>query len=66
MDIFGRNQPGVWFLSSAKDARWNCHGDVNDLVISDGMTAEAKEALARLKKEYGEPPDDLRYSAWKD
>ncbi len=59
-------RPGTWKLSSESDPRWNCHGRVDRLVISEGLHPDVQAKIEELKKQYGEQPDDLHYSAWKD
>lgn len=65
MSFFGPS-PGAWGFHSKKDPRWNCSGDVEDLVVSFGMPTEAQEKLAALKRELGEPPKDLEFWCHKD
>ena len=57
---------GTWTLSSRSDPRWNCAGDVERLVITEGMHPDTQAKIEELKKTLGDPPDDLHYSAWKD
>ena len=50
-------KPGVWTLFSKKDPRWNCSGE--DLVGGLVLPEKCKEKFEELKKELGNPPDDL-------
>jgi len=65
MGIFGRPKSGSWWLRSQKDPRWNCDGR-GDLLFSAGLPKEAEAKIELLKKEYGEPPDDLEFGGMKD
>lgn len=58
---------GSWGFHSKKDPRWEVHGRGSGFVMG-GMDAvpEAREKFDELKKKYGNPPDDLEYSFWKD
>lgn len=55
---------GTWNLSSESDPRWNCSG--RGLVGMFTMPNEMLEAIERLKKELGVPPEDLAWSYAKD
>jgi hypothetical protein len=55
---------GTWFISSKSDPRWNASGKA--LVGLFGIPDEAKNKVAFLKLEYGEPPADLEWGYVKD
>ena len=56
---------GTWSLHSDKDQRWNCGGR-SEYVGGFVMPYECEQKIAELKKELGEPPDDLKWSYMKD
>lgn len=60
----GSIRKGSWWLSSKKDPKWNCqgYGYVGGFI----MPPEAKDEIEKLKKEFGEPPDDLEWGYMKD
>jgi len=62
--IFAPCRNGSWWLSSKTDKRWNAHG--SGMVGGFGMPTECKKKLEKLKKQYGEPPDDLEFGYMKD
>lgn len=58
---------GSWSFSSKSDSRWNCSGRGEGFVTTGFAGASgAREKLEELGKLYGEEPDDLAYSFWKD
>lgn len=58
-------RPGSWWLSSDSDPRWNASG--RSQAITVGITPrEAEAKKAELIELYGEPPNDLMISMWKD
>jgi len=63
MSMFGPKMVG-WSIQSASDPRWNKKGRayVGGLVVPE----VAREALAQLKVELGEPPADLGWGYMKD
>lgn len=63
----GGARPGTWVFRSPTDSRWNCDGRAEFILVSSGsLPKEAQEKLEELKVLYGEPPDDLEVSCWKD
>lgn len=61
----GTIKGGSWWLRSESDPKWNTEGSgcyVGGLM----MPSECKEAVERLKKKYGSPPNDLEYGYMKD
>ena len=57
-------KPGYWWLSSENDPRWNQNG--TGLVGGFAIPAKCETAIEELKKEYGEPPEDLEWGSMKD
>ena len=55
---------GGWWLKSESDPRWNCSGS-SDSVGGFVMPPECKQKFEDLKKELGEPPEDLKYGYMK-
>ena len=55
---------GSWWLHSKSDPRWNYNGtgQVGGFV----MPLECKEKIEELKKEFGDPPEDLEFGYMKD
>jgi len=51
---------GSWGLNSESDPRWNCFGE--DWVGVFRMPLKAKDKIEELKKELGEPPEDLTWN----
>lgn len=64
MGLFGPKS-GSWYFNSKIDPRWNVSGHVSSLSVFT-RPPEAEQALERLKKEHGEPPEDLSYGCMKD
>ena len=50
---------GSWWVHSKKDARWNATG--RDIVGGKTMPEKCREKIDELKKELGEPPNDLEW-----
>jgi len=65
MSMFGP-KPGVWWLRSVEDPRWNQSGETPSLSCTSEMPPEAVEALGKLKEQLGDPPDDLEFGGMKD
>lgn len=59
------DRPASWFLSSQKDPRWTQSGSCRAGMFGS-QPPEVKAAIERLKKLYGEPPDDLRFGVEKE
>jgi hypothetical protein len=61
--MFGLRE-GSWWISSKEDPRWNAsgHSDVGGFSIPP----EAEKKIEALKKELGDPPDDLTWGYMKD
>lgn len=59
-------RPGSWSLRSEKDPRWNCDGRAEVMIITAGLPPKVTKKIEKLKKKYGEPPEDLEYSCMKD
>lgn len=57
-------KPGEWSLYSETDARWRAHGRA--IVGGFAKPTEVDAAIERLRKKYGDPPDDLEWSYMKD
>lgn len=55
---------GSWWMSSESDKRWNASG--TGYVGRFNMNPECKQKLEDLKKEFGDPPDDLEWGYMKD
>jgi len=64
MSMFGPKK-GTWSIHSKQDPRWNKSGEGYGLVTSGG-TAEQKKWLEECEQKYGEKPDDLEWSFYKD
>lgn len=61
----GTIKEGSWWLNSKSDPRWNVEGRssyVGGLV----MPSDCESKIEELKKELGEPPDDLEWGYMKD
>lgn len=58
-------RPGVWFMVSRSDPRWNASGRA---VVGMFLTpAEVTQKIDELRSRLGcEPPDDLEYGYEKD
>jgi len=52
---------GSWSLRSKTDTRWDAHGH-SDFVGGFVIPRECQDKLEELKKELGEPPEDLEWS----
>ena len=68
MSMFGKMfgpKMGSWSVYSKKDTRWNNSGRGYGFVCSGGPQ-EIQSWIDECKKKYGEPPDDLEYSFFKD
>lgn len=64
--IFGP-KPGVWWVQSKSDPRWNGGGRADAFLVSSGGPNEIQEHISKRERELGEPPpDDLEYGAMKD
>ena len=63
MSMISWVREGSWWLTSEKDPRWKVSGTGD---IGFGSCPQLEEAIARLTKEFGEPPDDLRMGWMKD
>lgn len=63
MGIIKWVKEGSWHIESNFDKRWNKSGRG---YIGFGCCPEAEEAVEELKKKYGDPPEDLKMSYWKD
>ena len=55
---------GTWWLKSEKDPRWNFEAKGHVGLFGKCQAAIDKEE--ELKKELGEPPDDLEFGYMKD
>lgn len=55
---------GSWWIHSNKDSRWNQSG--RGFVGGLMKPSEVDKAVEELKKELGEPPDDLEWGYMKD
>lgn len=55
---------GSWHIRSKSNKKWNKDG--RGLVGGFIMPAGCKKALEKLKKKYGEPPEDLTWGYFKD
>jgi len=55
---------GGWWLNSDSDSKWNING--SGYVGGFMMPSECKDAIKELKKEYGEPSEDLEWGYMKD
>jgi hypothetical protein len=64
MGMFGLKD-GDWSLRSEKDPRWNNSGRTKWLV-SAGICPDGQIWINQCKKNFGDPPDDLTYSFFKD
>ena len=62
--IFG-TKLGTWATHSDKDPRWNQSGRATGLICGGGPK-EMKDWIQSCKEKYGESPDDLTWSFWKD
>ncbi len=58
MSMFGP-KPGVWWIKSKTDPRWDCHGEA--AVGGFAIPREAQDKLEELKKTLGEPPEDTEW-----
>jgi hypothetical protein len=56
---------GAWTIRSIKDPRWNNNGRADGLVC-EGGPKEMKDWVKSCKEKYGESPEDLMWSFWKD
>lgn len=63
MSIFGPKM-GTWTVYSDKDPRWNKSGRACGFAI--GGTPEMEEWIDQCIEKYGDPPDDVKQSFWKD
>ena len=61
----GPFRPGIWWIESKKDTRWNTKGTAR-FVGGDQMPKECKEVYEELKKLYGDPPNDLDWGYLRD
>jgi len=52
---------GTWYLTSAMDPRWNCHGHYVGWGITP-LPAECSGRLAELESALGSRPTDLHFS----
>ena len=59
------NQPASWFVFSKKDPRWTRAGSCRAGMFGS-QPPEVTAAIEALKRLYGKPPDDLRFSVEKD
>lgn len=57
-------KPGIWYIYSKIDKRWNCSG--NCMCGNFITPKEAIEKVEKLKKKYGKPPKDLEVGYEKD
>ncbi len=63
--IFNSFRPGGWWLKSAKDPRWNDNGR-SDAVGGFVIPEECEKRFEEMKKQFGDPPDDLEWGYMKD
>ncbi len=56
---------GVWSVSSKKDPKWNNSGRGFG-AVTNGGPKEMQEWLKECEEKYGETPDDLEVSFFKD
>lgn len=63
MSMFGLRE-GTWFLYSKTNPKWCKSGRC--LCGGFMKPKEVDDALEKLKKQYGEPPEDLRWGYEKD
>lgn len=62
--LFNPTSEGGWYLRSKSDPRWNADG--RSFVGGFTMPNECKRKLEEMKRELGEPPDDLEWGYMKD
>ena len=64
MAFFGRKpSSGRWWFYSKTDSRWNAQGETS-MFLGYQMPAEADAKLAKLRKQYGNPPSDLEQGCY--
>lgn len=56
---------GSWWIRSASDPRWNCDGH-SEFVGSFLIPEECENKIEKLKKKFGDPPEDLEWGYMKD
>lgn len=59
------DRPAYWYLGSKSDPRWNRSGRCRAGVFGS-KPPEVEAAIERLQREYGEPPDDLKFGVHKE
>ena len=59
-------KPGVEYLESESDPRWNCNWRVDAVFVMGGRSKEAELKVEELTKKYGDPPKDLYFGCMKD
>jgi hypothetical protein len=64
MGLFGP-KPGMWWVESVLDPRWDGHGRAEALSLAS-RPREAEEHVAAKQKEFGDPPADLEFGWEKD
>jgi len=64
MGMIKPTSEGSWWLHSKKDPRWNVSGRA--MVGSFMRPSECDNKIEELKKELGDPPDDLEWGYMKD
>ncbi len=62
--MFKLLRKGCWWLNSKKDPRWNCEG--SGYVGGFSEPPELEKKFEQLKKNYGDPPNDLTWGYMKD
>jgi len=63
--LFNPAREGGWWLRSESDPRWNSDGR-SDGVGGFVMPEECQSKLEELKRQLGEPPEDLKWGYMKD
>jgi hypothetical protein len=62
--MFGPRQ-GSWWLSSAKDKRWDKAWDDVPVLVTGGMPEYIEKHITAMTEKYGPPPDDLMIACHK-
>lgn len=53
--------PGTWWLVSKTDSRWCATGNVKQVPFVFALPDEAKVTLDHMRRQFGDPPEDLEY-----
>lgn len=64
--MYFRLVPGTWWLASKSDSRWCASGQAGRVpTFIFTLPDEAKATLTEMRRQFGDPPEDLEYGCYR-